>query len=91
MRTSREGLARCPLEVMRPISQDFCARARVLKKRAAQSHLSMRTVVRVESICLFSYILVLQGTLHDRQAQPFPEFDTCFWEKAYLLKSQGRM
>ena len=45
------GLGEWPLDSMRPISQDFCARTRVLKKRAAQSHLSMRTLV----ILSFSY------------------------------------
>src|SRR5579871_6931400 len=41
--TSRAGLASISLERMRPRSQALEARARVLKKRAAQSHLSMRT------------------------------------------------
>jgi hypothetical protein len=36
---------------MRPSSQAFCASARVLKKRAAHSHLSMRT----DPIDVFSY------------------------------------
>jgi hypothetical protein len=36
---------------MRPKSQDLEASARVLKKRAAQSHLSMRTLL----MALFSY------------------------------------
>src|SRR5579863_1159482 len=42
-RTSRAGLASISLQRMRPSSQAFEASARVLKKRAAQSHLSMRT------------------------------------------------
>src|SRR5438270_7329267 len=43
MRTSRAGLASCPLDWTRPSSQARAARARVLKNRPAQSHLSMRT------------------------------------------------
>ena len=42
---SRAGLALTPFESMRPSSQAFDASARVLKKRAAQSHLSMRIAV----------------------------------------------
>src|ERR1035441_7112179 len=44
-RTSRAGLARAPLEVVRLISHALEACSRVLKKRAAQSHLSMRVPV----------------------------------------------
>lgn len=44
IRTSREGLTDCPLAWIRPSSQEWDARERVLKKRAAQSHLSMRTI-----------------------------------------------
>jgi hypothetical protein len=36
------GLMRCSLSVTRPASIACCARLRVLKKRAAQSHLSTR-------------------------------------------------
>jgi len=43
-RTSRAGLARKPFDSIRPRSQAREAMARVLKKRAAQSHLSIRTV-----------------------------------------------
>lgn len=41
--TCRAGLASIPLDWMRPRSQARAERARVLKKRAAQSHLSIRT------------------------------------------------
>src|ERR1700743_619703 len=51
MRTSREGLANCPLDAILPSSQARTASARVLKNLAAQSHLSMRT----EAIYRFSY------------------------------------
>src|ERR1700744_113025 len=44
-RTSREGLAETLFEVMRFMSQALEACSRVLKKRAAQSHLSMRVPV----------------------------------------------
>src|SRR5580658_8430583 len=47
-RTSRAGLAWMLFEWMRPSSQAFCASARVLKKRAAQSHLSIRTEVSID-------------------------------------------
>ncbi len=50
-RTSREGLAAVLFEVMRFMSQALEACSRVLKKRAAQSHLSMRVPVML----LFSY------------------------------------
>ena len=43
-RTSRAGLALSPLDRILPRSHAREACARVLKKRAAQSHLSMRTV-----------------------------------------------
>src|SRR6202012_3583082 len=46
--TSRDGFASCPFERMRLSSQAREARARVLKKRAAQSHLSIRTPVIVQ-------------------------------------------
>src|ERR1700677_1149818 len=59
IRTSREGLADCWLEVMRFMSQALDASSRVLKKRAAHSHLSMR--VPVMDLCLLLYFL-----LHDR-------------------------
>ncbi len=45
MRTSRAGLAGWLFEVMRLSSQALEACSRVLKKRAAQSHLSMRVPV----------------------------------------------
>lgn len=45
MRTSRAGLAARLFEVMRLSSQALEACSRVLKKRAAQSHLSMRVPV----------------------------------------------
>ena len=45
MWTSRAGLAGCRLERMRWSSQALEACSRVLKKRAAQSHLSMRVPV----------------------------------------------
>ena len=45
MRTSREGFAETLFEVMRFMSQALEACSRVLKKRAAQSHLSMRVPV----------------------------------------------
>src|SRR6478752_807118 len=53
-RTSRAGFASISLERMRPMSHALAASARVLKKRAAQSHLSMRTefmmcVLRIET------------------------------------------
>src|SRR5690242_14821754 len=51
IRTSRAGLAGCPLDCIRPSSQARAASARVLKNLAAQSHLSIRT----EFIHLFSY------------------------------------
>src|ERR1700728_1611087 len=51
-RTSRAGLAAWPLEVMRPRSQALEASERVLKKRAAQSHLSMRTLSMVQSAAM---------------------------------------
>src|SRR6185437_618934 len=41
--TSRAGLASVPCERMRPRSHAFAASARVLKNRAAHSHLSIRT------------------------------------------------
>src|SRR5438045_2854865 len=41
--TSRAGFAVTPFDSMRPSSQARAASARVLKNRAAQSHLSMRT------------------------------------------------
>src|ERR1700733_5361284 len=66
-RTSRAALARCPLDSIRPISQDFWARARVLKKRAAQSHLSIRTEVRADSI--LSIVLYLSESQHLQQLQ----------------------
>jgi hypothetical protein len=44
-RTSREGLAAWLFEVMRFMSQALEACSRVLKKRAAHSHLSMRVPV----------------------------------------------
>ena len=64
MRTSRAGLAELPLEVMRPRSQALTARDRVLKKRAAQSHLSMRTDCadwggRAESMGVFPSPMIL--------------------------------
>src|ERR1035441_6777512 len=40
-RTSRAGLAVCPLDSIRPSSQARDASDRVLKNRAAQSHLSI--------------------------------------------------
>src|SRR6516162_5529572 len=43
MRTSRAALAACPLDWILPSSQARAASARVLKNRAAQSHLSIRT------------------------------------------------
>jgi hypothetical protein len=43
-RSSREGLAGMPLAVIRPRSQAWEASERVLKKRAAQSHLSILTL-----------------------------------------------
>jgi hypothetical protein len=45
MRTSRAGFAEMLFEVMRFMSQALEACSRVLKKRAAQSHLSMRVPV----------------------------------------------
>lgn len=53
MRTSRAGFADWLFEVMRFMSQALEACSRVLKKRAAQSHLSMRVPVML----LFSSIL----------------------------------
>src|ERR1051326_1603271 len=50
-RTSRAGLAGCPLDWIRPSSQALAASARVLKNLAAQSHLSIRT----ELMLSFSY------------------------------------
>src|SRR5579863_5899816 len=41
--TSRDALDACPLERIRPRSQARLARVRVLKKRAAQSQISIRT------------------------------------------------
>jgi len=45
MRTSRAGFAARLFDVMRFMSQALEACSRVLKKRAAQSHLSMRVPV----------------------------------------------
>src|SRR4051794_16903155 len=45
MRTSRDGLAGWPLDSTLVNSQAFAASVRVLKNRAAQSHLSIRTEV----------------------------------------------
>src|SRR5215475_2633732 len=59
--TSREGLANCPLDWILPRSQARDARERVLKKRAAQSHLSIRT----EVMALFSYEVRNNGMLTD--------------------------
>src|SRR5882757_4544832 len=53
--TSREGLASWPLATMRPSSQARAASARVLKKRAAQSHLSIRTLLRTPVMAPLSY------------------------------------
>src|ERR1017187_640487 len=50
-RTSREALAGCPLDPILPSSHACAASARVLKNRAAQSHLSILTRV----IIPFSY------------------------------------
>src|ERR1035438_3071617 len=59
----RQIIIKATLEWMRPMSLAFAASARVLKKRAAQSHLSMRTVertaVEVVSTSPFSYILMV--------------------------------
>src|SRR5208337_4005748 len=46
-RTSRAALAGCPLERILPSSQARAANARVLKNLAAQSHLSIRTLVMI--------------------------------------------
>ena len=43
--SSRAGLACCPFHLTRPPSTAIAARLRVLKKRATQSHLSMRCSV----------------------------------------------
>src|SRR5207245_857131 len=51
-RTSREALACCPLDTILPSSQARRASARVLKNRAAQSHLS---VLR-RAMIPFSYV-----------------------------------
>jgi hypothetical protein len=42
-------------------------------------------ILKVEHSCQ------LQGTLHDQQAQPFPEFVTRFRQQTDLLKSMRRM
>src|SRR5208337_3276832 len=46
-RTSRAALAGCPLERILPSSQARAANARVLKNLAAQSHLSILTLVMI--------------------------------------------
>ena len=63
MRTSRAGLAGWLFEVMRFMSQALEACSRVLKKRAAQSHLSMRVPVML-SIFVDFYGLRLDGAEH---------------------------
>src|SRR5579864_387414 len=45
--TSRDGLTGCPLDSILPSSQARAARERVLKNRAAQSHLSILTLVMI--------------------------------------------
>src|ERR1700723_1571611 len=64
-RTSRAGLAGWLLERMRWSSQALEACSRVLKKRAAQSHLSMRVpVMRLFSALAADFENALDGSEH---------------------------
>ena len=49
MRTSREALASCPLDAILPSSHARAASERLLKNRAAQSHLSILTPATPDS------------------------------------------
>src|ERR1022692_4714190 len=82
-RISRAGLAGCPLASILPSSHARAASERVLKNRAAQSHLSILTPVMIS----LSYHLIVEGAPTGvlRGRYGFWHFACC----AKLLETQG--
>src|SRR5665647_487051 len=70
---SREGLTFMPLIITLPFLHSSEARLRVLYRRTAHSHLSMR----IPSAILFPFIKECHGLLHANGTKAFDNFNGC--------------